>query len=65
MLKSRIYYNPALVGKSEFAGGASTKNNDIHTPISATFSISALALALSLPGIYINVELQKNTRLAL
>lgn len=72
MAGSRICHssrnNPPLTDKDELAGGAPrASNNDSGTsfPIPAASYTLTFILALGLPDIYTNVDLQRATRLAL
>lgn len=69
---ARLYtcYNSALINKERLAENtlrASIKGNSTSTPTSAAFCtpIYAPTSVPNLPDIYINIDLQRTTRLAL
>lgn len=71
MARLGICHNPILIGKYELAGRALTEGSDILSLTLIVFSAfiptptQTPALTLNLPDMYMNVNLQKATKLAL
>lgn len=59
MVRLKICCNATFIGKDKLTRGAFIDSSSILTPIPAVF------LALSLPDIYTNVDLQRTIKLAL
>lgn len=67
MVGLQTYRNPTSTSKDELAKKTLTEGSNTFTPILAASKVPtpAPASTLGLPVIYINVDLQKTTRLAL
>ena len=63
MARSKTRHNLALTGENKLVKRAPTEGSDTSTPIPITFP--TLIPALGLPSIYIDMDLQRATRLAL